>query len=149
MRPPAPLPRPAARRKTRLTPPALGLVLALCPMAAAAQDLMTGDEFDDYTRGKTLAYSWEGQVFGKEQYLPGRRVVWAFTGDDCRWGKWYEQAGNICFVYDDDPTPKCWAFQRGAAGLHAKFLGDPDGTELSEVEQSATPLGCPGPDVGA
>lgn len=124
------------------------LALTLLPLPALSADLLTADEFDAYTMGKTLSYVWQGQEFGKEQYLPGRKVVWAFSGDECRRGEWYEQAGNICFVYEDDPDPKCWSFQQSASGLMAKFVGDPDGTELSEVSQSPTPLACPGPDVG-
>ncbi|MFT4151935.1 MAG: hypothetical protein QM656_17165 [Paracoccaceae bacterium] len=132
-----------------MRPFAFALLALLMPLRAGAADLLTAEEFDAYTRGKTLSYTWQGQEFGKEQYLPGHRVMWAFTGDECRHGEWYESAGNICFVYDDDPEPKCWTFQKGPTGLLAKFVGDPDGTELSEVAQSPTPLGCPGPDVGA
>ncbi len=124
------------------------LMLSLTAVPALAGGPLTGDELDAYTRGKTLSYSMSGQEYGKEQYLPGRRVVWAFSGDACQRGTWYETAGEICFVYDD-PEPKCWTFEKGESGLLATFLDDGSGTELTEVGQSETPLSCPGPDVGA
>lgn len=119
--------------------------------SASGSDLapLTAQEFDDYTRGKTLSYSMWGQEYGKEQYFANRRVVWAFSGEECHWGTWHEEAGNICFVYDDDPTLKCWQFVKGEKGLRATFLGDGSNTELAEVAQSTEGLGCPGPDVGA
>lgn len=124
------------------------LVLPLLVQPALAQDLMGAEAFDSYTRGKTLSFSWQGREFGREQYLPGRRVVWAFSGDECRKGSWYPQGDHICFVYDDDPTPKCWTFQLGSDGLHATFEDGAQGSDLAEVEQSPTPLACPGPDLG-
>jgi hypothetical protein len=61
---------------------------------------MSAAEFEDYTTGQTLTFSFMGVPYGVEQYLPGRRVIWAFIGEDCHEGRWYEDAGNICFVYD-------------------------------------------------
>ena len=108
---------------------------------------MTGAEFEAYTTGKTLSFSSLGQPYGAEQYLPGRRVMWAFTEDICRKGIWYEDAGQICFSYDYDPTPQCWVFWRDA-GLNALFMGQEDGTRLKEIAQSPSPLPCAGPEVG-
>lgn len=140
--------RPAARPSPAILAAITAPLVLMASLSAAAAQAMTAEEFDSYTRGKTLSYSWMGQEFGKEQYLPGRRVVWAFTGEECRRGSWYEDAGNICFVYDDDPAPKCWSFEQDATGLKAQFLGDDPATELSEVAQSDSSLNCPGPDVG-
>lgn len=131
----------------RLRLPFLAACL-LCALPAVAQNAMTADEFDAYSRGKTLTYSLSGQVFGAEQYLPNRRVRWAFTGDTCQEGWWYEEAGLICFVYEQDGTPQCWKFWKEGNGLRARFNDDPEGTELSEVQQSTAPLICAGPDVG-
>ncbi|MDP4032433.1 MAG: hypothetical protein Q8P60_06220 [Pseudorhodobacter sp.] len=130
---------------------ALLLLMALpaTTLPAVAQTPLTAPEFDSYATGKTLTYSFRGEVFGTEQYLANRRVRWAFTGKECRDGYWYEDAGLICFVYEHDPTAQCWSFWHDDAGLHARFNDDPQGTELSEVEQSTVPLICAGPDVGA
>ena len=113
-----------------------------------AETAMTAAEFEAYATGKTLTYSVGGQVFGTEQYLPDRHVVWAFKGDDCTNGTWYEDAGLICFVYPSEGTPQCWTFYLDAAGLRAKFAGDGIGSELSVVKQNPAPMACMGPDVG-
>lgn len=134
-------------RTALLALPLIGLSLTALP-ALAADGTLTAQEFEAYATGKTLTYSLGGEVFGVEQYLPGRRVRWAFTGDTCRDGVWYEEAGLICFVYDDDGTPQCWEFWRDGGGLRARFNADPAGTELSVVQETDRPLACAGPDVG-
>jgi hypothetical protein len=123
------------------------LALAALP-ARAADPPLSGAAFEAYASGKTLSFAVDGQIYGSEQYLPGRRVIWAFAGEECRRGIWYEADGQICFVYDDDPAPQCWLFFRGTDGLSAQFMGDPDGSPLKEVAQSPEPLSCPGPEVG-
>ncbi|MFN3972559.1 MAG: hypothetical protein ACK4GO_03290 [Gemmobacter sp.] len=127
----------------------LALTLAALPgLAMAADAPLTAEEFEALTTGRTLTYAQGGQVYGIEQYKPGRRVKWAFRGDECRDGIWYEQAGEICFVYEYDPTPQCWLFQRRPGGMTARFTGDVAGTELSVVAETSDPLLCAGPDVG-
>lgn len=124
-------------------------LLALLPVAALAEAPLTAEEFETYAEGKTLTYAEGGEVFGTEQYLPGRRVRWAFTSDICQEGTWYQQGEQICFAYDGAPDgPHCWTFWRAGGRLKARFAGDPDARELTEVAQSQTPLRCPGPDVG-
>jgi hypothetical protein len=127
------------------------LCLALTMAQAApsvAETPMGAAEFDAYVTGKTLTYAEAGVVFGTEQYLPNRRVRWAFTDDICQFGRWYEQDGRICFVYDHDPTPQCWQFWRSDTGLRARFASDQEGRELTEVQDSDQPLACAGPEVG-
>lgn len=126
------------------------LVLALlCAAPAGAADApLTADEFDAFATGKTLTYALGGEVYGAEQYLPGRQVLWAFKGEECRRGYWYDLAGEVCFVYEHDGTPQCWRFLQGAGGLRARFSGDPAGAELAAVQESKEPLTCAGPDLG-
>lgn len=125
------------------------LALMLLAQPALAQPvLMTAEEFEAYATGKTLTYAREGLVWGTEQYLPGRKVIWAFTADICREGYWYEDQGAICFVYEDDGLPQCWDFYLEANRLSARFLGDIEGVPLSEVAQTDGPMPCAGPDVG-
>lgn len=116
---------------------------------AAAEAPLDAAAFDRYTRGRVLAYGIGGEVYGRERYLPGRRVVWAFAGDECRDGKWYEdaEAQAICFVYEGDPMHHCWRFFVTGAGLRAEFLGDPAGTPLVEVSGAGGGLHC-GPEAG-
>lgn len=63
-------------------------------------------------------------------------------------GSWYEDSGNICFVYEDGTGPQCWRFERDGAGLRAQFMNEPGGTVINEIDSSAEPLGCSGPEVG-
>ena len=126
------------------------LTLPLAALAAPqAETPMTGAEFEAYAQGKTLSYAVNGQIYGAEQYLAGRKVIWAFAGDECRWGHWYEAGPEICFVYENDPAPQCWLFFAGPGGLTARYTGDADGSALKEVGTMPGGLACPGPDVGA
>ena len=128
----------------------LALALMVVPLAAAAGDKpMSAAEFDAYSQGKTLYYAVGGKPYGAEQYLPGHKVIWAFLGQACKRGTWYETNGQICFVYEDSTDgPQCWTFQTAAGGLRAHYMGDGAGSDLVEVQQSPEPLICPGPDVG-
>lgn len=127
----------------------LGLALISAQgIAAPAETPMTAAEFEAYATGKTLSYAMGPTIWGAEQYLENRQVIWAFDKTDCQYGIWFEDAGNICFVYENDPAPQCWRFFKDSAGLRAELVDDPAGTRLSEVSQSADPLQCKGPDVG-
>ena len=125
------------------------LALAFVPLAAFAEAPMNGAEFEAYVTGRTLTYADQGVIYGIEEYLSGRRVRWAYVGDQCRDGYWYDAGGEICFVYDDNPNPQCWVFRKEITGrLSARFMGADDGRELYEAQQSSEPLLCRGPEVG-
>ncbi|MFY0645566.1 hypothetical protein [Sulfitobacter geojensis] len=126
----------------------LALLLALCAAPLAAQQTMTADEFDAYTKGKTLFYGKSGQAYGAEIYHENRRVEWSFLDGDCKEGEWYEADGLICFVYENNPNPQCWSFIKGANGLIARFENRPDTTELYEANEGAEKMLCLGPKVG-
>ena len=128
----------------------LSLCLMLVPLAAGAEEIpLSGAEFEARTTGRTLTYGLGGEVFGTEQYLPGRRVTWAFVGQGCQRGTWEDLGGHICFRYDDGEEPACWQFFDDAGRLTARLDGDSGGTSLTELSQSRQPMSCPGPDVGA
>lgn len=127
------------------------VVLAACASPIWAQTPMTAEEFETYVTGRTLTFGSQGQAYGIEEFRPGRRTTWAFIGEDCQEGRWFDRGEQICFVYDTDPTQEhCWIFWQGEAGLNARFMGEDgaESTELYEVQRSSRPLICPGPEVG-
>jgi len=122
------------------------LLLILLGGTAQAQTPMSGEEFDAYTRGKTLTFMESGQAYGIEQYLPGRRVTWAFDNGECQNGYWFEpEPAVICFLYEGTVNgEQCWNFFKTDTGLRAKFLGSEDGRELYEARRSRLPMLCLG-----
>lgn len=120
--------------------------LAAAPSIAFAG--MNAAEFEAYVTGKTLYFGQNGAAYGVEEYLPDRQVRWSFLDGKCKEGYWYEEAGMICFVYDDTPQPQCWTFFPEASGLRAVFENDPANTVLYEAQQSEEPMLCLGPEVG-
>ena len=125
---------------------ALGLCFAAPDLHA--DDTMSAAEFDAYTKGKTFYYATDGAAYGAEEYLSNRRVRWSFLDGECKEGRWYEDSGLICFVYDDRPEPQCWSFLQTPSGLVAQFENDPAAVQLYEVEKRDEPLACPGPEIG-
>ncbi|KUF12078.1 hypothetical protein [Pseudoponticoccus marisrubri] len=127
------------------------LALTLATLLAApawAAEPMTASEFERYVTGKTLYFGLSGEAYGVEEYLPDRQVRWSFLDGKCKDGFWYEDAGQICFVYEDNPEPQCWSFFKEGSGLRAVFENDPGSTVLYEAEQDDEPMVCYGPDVG-
>ena len=61
------------------------LLFAICLISgpALAEPLLTADDFDALTKGRTMTWSEFGTVYGVEQYLPNRQVRWTVVGDDC------------------------------------------------------------------
>lgn len=123
-------------------------LLALPAFGANPDTPLTPEEFEAIATGHTMFYNSAGKSYGAEQYLPGRKVVWAFTGDDCQKGEWHAEGEFICFTYDDMADQQCWTFYKSPTGLLARFRGDPTGLPLVAVEQSPQPMACMGPDVG-
>ncbi len=128
--------------------PIASILLCLLAAPALAEPPLTAEQFDTYTRGKTLFYGSDGRAYGVERYLEGRRVIWSFLDGNCRDGIWYEDNGQICFVYEDRYDPQCWTFRQGTNGLIAQFENDPEATELYEAEDLGEEMLCYGPDVG-
>ena len=124
--------------------------LALCLFAttATADPLLTAEEFDALTLGRTMTWAEYGQVYGVEQYLPGRRVRWTELGDDCKLGHWYMQGPAICFLYEDNPKPACWEISLDGTGMRAMDTEDPPGSEPVLIEDTSADLPCFAPEVG-
>lgn len=135
-------------KRTPIAALALAATLAVTlALPAAAQERLTAQEFDRYTRGKTLFYGREGQTYGAENYYANRRVLWSFLDGNCSAGEWYERDGLICFTYENNPDPQCWSFTKGPAGLIARFENEPTTTELYEAGETGDGMVCTGPGV--
>ena len=126
---------------------AAGLACASPP--AAAEVAMTPEEFEAYSTGKTIYFRRQGQPYGAEQYLPGRRTIWTFLGGQCIEGFWYAEGGNICFVYEDDPESQCWAFLVTEDGHAARPVSGLPLDDLEVIGETREPLACDGPAIGA
>lgn len=128
----------------------IALALALLPGTALADTPITADQFETHVTGYTVTYQQSGNLFGIEQYLPDRKVLWSTAPGECQYGTWYPEGENICFVYEYDPLPACWTFwlQGGALVALSTSSAPGVGAELYEVEKTQTPLPCPGPDFG-
>jgi hypothetical protein len=124
------------------------LIACILALPALAQDLLTAEEFDTYTHGKTLFYGRNGTSYGAEIYHEKRRVTWSFLDGQCKEGEWYEADGLICFIYEDNTGPQCWSFERGTNGLIARFENNPTTTELYEAQDVGDEMICLGPKVG-
>jgi hypothetical protein len=125
------------------------LVLGLALLSAAPLSANDAEEFNSYTQGRTIHFSWEGQAYGAERYLPGQRVIWSFLDGRCVTGEWYMQSGDICFVYEDRPEPQCWRFDIGDNGLSVSIARD-HGSVLTLRERLSVrdEMVCLGPEVG-
>lgn len=127
----------------------LGLTVPACLAEPLSAETMSAEAFDRYTRGKTLFFGRNGQVYGAERYKEDRRVTWTFLDGQCQEGIWYEDAaGQICFIYENNPDPQCWTFRQSASGLTALFEDNPEATELYEAQDLDQDMVCLGPEVG-
>jgi hypothetical protein len=122
--------------------------LTLSALPAAAELPMTGPEFEANTTGETITYDYGDGLFGTEEYLPGRRVRWAFEGDLCIYGVWYQREDQICFEYENDPTAACWQYFLQDGKIKGRYMGEGGGWEILESSRDGGPLPCAGPDVG-
>ncbi|MFM2390619.1 MAG: hypothetical protein RLZZ437_2174 [Pseudomonadota bacterium] len=120
----------------------------LLPLPAWAERVMTPTEFEAYATGKTIDYADDFSVWGREEYLPGRRVRFSFTDDECRFGTWYDQGDQVCFVYELDPEPKCWTYFTDGKNVTTVFESDGPGGTVSRAMPTKEPLVCLGPQVG-
>jgi hypothetical protein len=125
------------------------LTLAFCLLttAAPAETLMTPEEFDIWSTGKILDYSFNGEIYSREEHFPDRRSLLQIDGD-CAEGSWHVEGAAICFVYPTIEGTHCWHFWREGSSVLALPTGSIPDSERDLVTPSASPLACRGPDVG-
>ena len=124
------------------------LSLFALALPATANPGMSAAEFEAYTKGKTLIYSVNGQDYGIERYMEGRRVTWSFLDGECTDGHWYEENGQICFAYEGWEAPQCWYFRTGPQGLSAEFADENGRTAFYRAEDRGEDMVCLGPKTG-
>lgn len=133
-------------------PVRLALILSLLSTQAGAETPMTGDEFQAHVGMNTVSYHYSNGVRGVADYGAGRTLLWAFEGDSCIPGQWFEDGDEICFAYEDGRLSACWQFFLDGDRLRgvATRLGSGERPDLTifEVSHTDQALGCPGPDVG-
>jgi hypothetical protein len=117
-------------------------------LPAFAETPLDAAGFDAATRGATITYDYGDGLFGTEEYLENRAVRWAFEGDLCIYGTWYQKDDQICFAYENDPTPACWLYFLENNRIRGVYMGDGGGWEIVESSRDGGPLPCAGPDVG-
>lgn len=130
----------------------LALALAVAPTLAAAEPPMTGAEFQAHIGMNTFSYLYSNGVRGTADYGPGHTLVWAFEGDTCVNGYWFEAGDDICFAFEDGALSACWHFYKQDNRLHGIATrlssGDQTSVEIFEASHTDQSVDCPGPDVG-
>ena len=127
----------------------LALLLSLPALSLAAEEVVTPDEFQKLSESKTLYFTYNGELFGIEQFYKRRRSTWQYSDGECVDGTWHPDGDMICFAYKGEPEVQCWHFLKTEDGYAARAEGaDPElDLQLSFVD--TTPLDCKGPSVGA
>jgi hypothetical protein len=130
----------------------IALLLTVLPGPLAAETPMTGAEFQAHVGNGTFSYVYSNGVRGVADYGPDRTLTWAFEGDQCIKGYWFEDGSQLCFAFMDDTLSACWHFFKDGDRLvgQATFLssGNPLDLDIREVSHTDQPMSCPGPDVG-
>ncbi|MGL4236270.1 hypothetical protein [Tabrizicola sp.] len=128
------------------------LCLAVIPLTAKAETPMTGAEFEAHVGTGTVVYSYNSGDTGTADYGPGRTLRWAFAGDACFNGYWFEQGDELCFAFEDGRLSACWHFYKDGDRIYGQATvrssGNPEDLQIFEVSRSDQPLACPGSDVG-
>lgn len=125
------------------------LLFMLLPGIVQVQQILSPEEFAAYIRDQTLYFAQQGQPYGIEQYLPGRRSIWQYADGTCTRGIWYPKADMICFVYETDSAEQCWHFLKKGEVFAARAEGREPEADLDVIWRDQRPIPCKGPDVGA
>jgi hypothetical protein len=130
----------------------LPLLVALCPGLATAETPMTGAEFQTHVGQNTISYLYSSGARGTADYGPGRTLRWAFEGDACITGYWFEEGDQLCFAFEDGTLSACWLFFKDGDRIRGTATvlqsGDQPDLEIYEVSHTDQPLTCPGQDMG-
>ncbi len=118
------------------------LILISIAQPSFAETIVSPNEFERLSTGKTLYFSFEGRPFGVEQFFNGRRSKWRFEDGNCEDGEWFAENDLICFNYEGNLETQCWHFLKTDEGYGARAEGAaPD--EILKLDRIDTkPLLC-------
>ena len=112
------------------------------PTVAPTVSALDAATFERLTQGRIMGHFVYGERYGAEEYLPGRKVIWA-DAEGCMSGRWEPRGPLICFIYKDGLPDRCWLYSGDSTGMVARYNGDPAEPDvLLRPEQG--PLDCPG-----
>jgi hypothetical protein len=127
--------------------PTIAFAVLLMTGATQAQTLMTAEEFEAFSTGRTLDYWVDGGFSGSEQHLSDRRTIDSLDDGSCLKGRWFPEGDAICFLYEEDPVQHCWRFWSEGASVVAEYVNS-NGNFSTTVTLSDEPVNCLGPDAG-
>jgi hypothetical protein len=118
----------------------LVVAVVLATPAVAEDPPMTAEAFDSRTLGRVMdTYDGTG-IYGIEEFLPGRRVIWQ-DGGGCMRGTWEQIGDQICFDYEDRSELVCWTYHDRGGWIMGWFEGDRTSEPIMLVE-TQNPLTC-------
>ncbi|WP_069299626.1 hypothetical protein [Neptunicoccus sediminis] len=121
------------------------------PLSAegSGETIITPDQFEALSTGKTLYFERNGRFFGAEQFYTRRRSLWMNGAKECLDGEWFAKNDLICFDYGTDLDPQCWHFIERSGQYSARAEGESAAFDIHLYDIDNTPLDCQGPAVGA
>lgn len=122
----------------------LYLIAFLFSSQAAAETLLSPDEFEALSTGNTLYFSKDGKPYGIERFFKGRRTKWRYSDGICEDGEWFAHDDMICFNYEHGLETQCWAFFKTDKGFAARAEGAPQNEVLELDHIDRKPLLCKG-----
>ncbi len=130
---------------------AVTLLFLASAIPAFSQDLLSADEFDNFSVGTTLYFYQNGRFYGSEQFFENRQSVWRAQDGSCVNGKWDEVQNGICFLYDGSDELHCWQLTRDndTIMIESMFPTKGQATTILEVDgQDTIPIICTAPSLG-
>ena len=122
----------------------LFVIAFLVASQAEAETLISPDEFEAMSTGKTLYFSKDGQAYGAEHFYKGRRSKWRYSDGTCEDGEWFTENKLFCFNYENGTQTQCWTFFKTDKGYAARAEGAPLDEILKLYLIDKKPLLCKG-----
>ena len=115
--------------------------LTLAATTATAQEAAIGpDAWRALTEGKTLYYYKDGELYGREYFGPGDRVVFRFPNGACTEGAWAYAEEKFCFAYAGQLH--CFSHWMRDGEIVVRSIDDPEEEQTVEKIADNEPLTC-------